>query len=181
MASATGKNILFQIPIMKNLTSEKLKQRFSDSIQDVIEFREELTFIIKKEALLEICEFLKNDPELQYNFLSDVCGVDYPKREKRFEIVYNLYSIPNKWRVRLKINVSENESVSSVTSIWEGANWSEREVFDMFGVKFESHPDLTRILMPDDWVGHPLRKDFPLTKEEITFTYNQHRPPKRIG
>ncbi len=166
---------------MENLTLKKIKEKFSDSILDVIEFREEFTFIIKKEALLEICKFLKNDPELQYNFLSDVCGVDYPEREKRFEVVYNLYSIRNRWRVRLKINVGENESVPSITSIWEGANWHEREVFDMFGVKFENHPDLTRILMPDDWVGHPLRKDFPLTKEEVTFTHNQHRPPKRIG
>jgi NADH-quinone oxidoreductase subunit C len=166
---------------MENLTLKKLKQRFSDSILDIIEFRGEFTFIITKETLLEICEFLKNDSELQYNFLSDVCGVDYPEREKRFEIVYNLYSIPNKWRVRLKIFVGENEPVPSITSIWEGANWPEREIFDMFGIEFENHPDLTRILMPDDWVGHPLRKDFPLTKEEVAFSHNQHRPPKRIG
>lgn len=166
---------------MENLTSKKLKEQFSDSILDIIEFRGESTFIIKKEALLEICKFLKNDSELQYNFLSDICGVDYPEREKRFEIVYNMYSIPYRRRARLKINVGENEPVTSITSIWEGANWSEREIFDMFGVKFENHPDLTRILMPDDWVGHPLRKDFPLTKEEVTFTHNQHRPPKRIG
>ncbi|MGB2697284.1 MAG: NADH-quinone oxidoreductase subunit C [Candidatus Zixiibacteriota bacterium] len=166
---------------MENLTSKKLNEQFSDSILDVIEFREELTFIIKKKALLEICEFLKNDTELQYNFLSDVCGVDYPEREKRFEVVYNLYSISNKLRVRLKINVGEGEPAPSITSIWSGANWPEREVFDMFGIEFENHPDLTRILMPDDWVGHPLRKDFPLTKEEVTFTHNQHKPPKRIG
>jgi NADH-quinone oxidoreductase subunit C len=165
---------------MKNLTSEKLRERFSDSILDIIEFRGELIIIIKKEALLGICDFLKTDPDLQYDFLSDVCGVDYPEKEKRFEVVYNLYSIPNRWRVRLKINVGEDESVPSVTSIWSSANWHEREVFDMFGVKFDNHPDLKRILMPDDWVGHPLRKDFPLTREEVTFTHNKHRPPKRI-
>lgn len=165
---------------MKNLTLEKLKERFGDSIQDVIQFRGELTVIIKKEALLKMCEFLKSDPDLNYDFLSDVCGVDFPEREKRFEVVYNLYSIPNRRRVRLKIEVGETESVTSVTSIWEGANWAEREVFDMFGIEFENHPDLTRILMPDDWVGHPLRKDFPLTKEEVSFTHNQHRPPKRV-
>lgn len=165
---------------MKNLTQEKLKGKFSDSILAVIEFRGEFTFIIKKEALLTICEFLKNDPDLQYNFLSDVCGVDYPEREKRFEVVYNLYSIPRRWRVRLKVNIGEGESVPSVTSIWSSANWHEREVFDMFGVKFDNHPDLRRILMPDDWVGHPLRKDFPLTREEITFSHNKDKPPQIV-
>ena len=165
---------------MENFTLKKLQDRFGDSIKEVIEFRGELTAVIQKDALLEVCGFLKDDPDLRYDFLSDVCAVDFPEREKRFEVVYNLYSIPNGWRVRLKINVGGNESVPSVTSIWEGANWPEREVFDMFGIEFENHPDLTRILMPDDWVGHPLRKDFPLTKEEVSFTHNQHRPPKRV-
>jgi NADH-quinone oxidoreductase subunit C len=163
---------------MENLTLEKLRERFRDSIQDVIGFRGELTILIKMEALLGICDFLKKNPELEYNFLSDVCGVDYPEREKRFEVVYNLYSIPKRWRVRLKINVGEEEPVPSVTSIWSSANWHEREVFDMFGIKFDDHPDLRRILMPDDWVGHPLRKDFPLTREEVTFSHNKARPPK---
>jgi NADH-quinone oxidoreductase subunit C len=166
---------------MKNFTLEKLKTKFADSIQDVIEFRGELTLIIAKGALLEICDFLKNDPDLQYNFLSDVTAVDYPEREKRFEVVYNLYSVPKMWRVRLKVNIGEKEIIPSVTSIWSAANWLEREVFDMLGIEFENHPDLSRILMPDDWKGHPLRKDFPLTKEEVTFTHNQHQPPKRIG
>ena len=165
---------------MENFTLKKLQDRFGDSIKEVIEFRGELTAVIQKDALLEVCGFLKDDPDLRYDFLSDVCGVDFPEREKRFEVVYNLYSIPNRWRVRLKINVGESESIPSVTPIWEGANWPEREVFDMLGIEFENHPDLTRILMPDDWVGHPLRKDFPLTKEEVTFTHNQHKPPKRV-
>ncbi len=165
---------------MKNLTLEKLRTRFADAIQDAIEFRGELTIIIEKTGLLKICDFLKNDLELQYNFLSDVCGVDYPKKEKRFEVVYNLYSIPKRWRVRLKVNIGEEESIPSVTSIWSTANWLEREVFDMFGVEFENHPDLRRILMPDDWLGHPLRKDFPLSREEVAFSYNKDRPPKMV-
>jgi len=163
---------------MDNTTLEKLKEKFSDLILEVIEFRGELTFIIKKEDLIKVCQFLKSDPELKYNFLSDVCGVDFPEKEKRFEVVYNLYSVPNRWRVRLKVRVREGESVPSVTSVWSAANWMEREVYDMFGVKFENHPDLRRILMPDDWVGHPLRKDFPLTKEEITFGYNKDEKPE---
>ncbi len=165
---------------MKNLTLEKLKEKFSDSIQHVTEFRGELTIIITKDGLLGICDFLKKDPDLQYNFLSDVCGADYPRKEKRFEVVYNLYSIAKRWRVRLKVNIGEEESIPSVTSIWSTANWLEREVFDMFGVEFENHPDLRRILMPDDWLGHPLRKDFPLTREEVAFNYNKDRPPKMV-
>jgi len=163
---------------MESITQKKLKEKFPDSILEVIEFRGELTFIIKKKDLIKICEFFKSDPDLKYNFLSDVCGVDFPEREKRFEIVYNLYSIPNQLRVRLKVKVGEDESVSSVTLVWSGADWMEREVYDMFGVKFENHPDLRRILMPDNWVGHPLRKDFPLTREEVTFTHNKDRKPK---
>ena len=163
---------------MDSVTLKKLKEKFSDLILEIIEFRGELTFIIKKEDLIKVCQFLKSDPELKYNFLSDVCGVDYPEKEKRFEVVYNLYSVPNRWRVRLKVRVREGESVPSVTSVWSAANWMEREVYDMFGVKFENHPDLRRILMPDDWIGHPLRKDFPLTREEITFSYNKDKKPE---
>ncbi len=165
---------------MDGPTLEKLKENFSNSILDIIEFRGELTVIIKKEDLIKICEFLKSDPELEYNFLSDVCGVDFPEREKRFELVYNLYSIPNRFRVRLKIRVGEGESVPSVTPVWSGADWMEREVYDLFGIRFDNHPDLRRILLPDDWVGHPLRKDFPLTREEISFSYNQDKKPKII-
>lgn len=163
---------------MDSITLKKLKEKFSDLILEIIEFRGELTFIIKKEDLIKVCQFLKSDPELKYNFLSDVCGVDFPQKEKRFEVVYNLYSVPNRWRVRLKIRVREGESVPSVTSVWSAANWMEREVYDMFGVKFDNHPDLRKILMPDDWIGHPLRKDFPLTREEIIFSYNKDKKPE---
>jgi len=163
---------------MENLTLKKIKENFASSILEVVEYKGQLSLTIKKEDLLLICRYLKDDPELQYNFLSDLCGVDYPKREKRFDIVYNLYSLPFKWRVRLKIKVAEGESVPSLTPIWHTANWHEREVYDMFGVKFDNHPDLQRILMPDDWVGHPLRKDYPLMFEEVAFTHNKDNPPR---
>jgi NADH-quinone oxidoreductase subunit C len=162
---------------MENLTLKKLKENFSDSILEVVEHRSQLSLTIKKENLLLICKFLKDEPELKYNFLSDVCGVDYPQREKRFEIAYNLYSLAFRWRIRLKIKIAEGESILSVTPIWSGANWLEREVYDMFGVKFDNHPDLRRILMPDDWEGHPLRKTYPLTTEEVTFSHNKDKPP----
>jgi len=165
---------------MENFTLKKLKDNFADSILEVNEYRGQISVLIKKEDLLLLCRFLKDEPELKYNFLSDVCAVDYPQREKRCDIIYNLYSLPFRWRVRLKIRLAEGESVPSVTPIWKAANWLEREVFDMFGVKFDNHPDLRRILMPDDWEGHPLRKTYPLTFEEIAFSHNKDNPPKII-
>ncbi|MDH4223470.1 MAG: NADH-quinone oxidoreductase subunit C [candidate division Zixibacteria bacterium] len=163
---------------MVNPTLEKLKENFADSILEIVEHRGQLSVSIKKEALLLICKFLKDEAELKYNFLSDVCGVDYPERGKRFDIIYNLYSLPFRWRVRLKVGLAEGEAINSVTSIWKAANWLEREVFDMFGVKFDNHPDLRRILMPDDWEGHPLRKTYPLTTEEIAFSHNKDKLTK---
>jgi NADH-quinone oxidoreductase subunit C len=165
---------------MENITLKKLKGNFPSSILEVVEYKGQLSITVKKEDLLLICRHLKDDPELQYNFLSDLCGVDYPKREERFDIVYNFYSLPHRWRVRLKIRVAEGESAPSLTPIWQTANWQEREVYDLFGVKFDNHPDLQRILMPDDWIGHPLRKDYPLMFEEVVFTHNKDKPPKII-
>jgi NADH-quinone oxidoreductase subunit C len=166
---------------MNNITLEKLKERFVESILEVGEFKDELTIIVKKEDIVLVCQLLRDDPELFYNFLSDLCGVDYLERKPRFDVVYNLYSIEKNHRVRLKVQVDEGEIVPSVTSVWSGANWFEREAFDMFGIKFDGHPDLRRILMPEDWEGHPLRKDFPLTKEEVMFNYNKERPPRTQG
>ncbi|KPL00094.1 MAG: hypothetical protein AMJ91_05410 [candidate division Zixibacteria bacterium SM23_73_3] len=163
---------------LKNPILTRLKEKFPESILEVAEFRGELTLVVKREDIVPLCTFLRDDPELSFNFLSDLCGVDRLGRKPRFDVVYHLYSLDKGHRVRLKIKVEEGESVLTVTSVWSNANWFERETFDMFGVKFDNHPDLRRILMPEDWVGHPLRKDFPLTKEEVMFTHNKNRPPK---
>ncbi len=144
------------------LVLTKLKERFPESILEVTHFRGETTVFIRKEDIVRVCRFLKEDPDLQYNFLSDLCVVDRLGQEPRFEVVYNLYSIPYALRVRLKVKVSEGGEVDTVTGVWGTANWHEREVFDMFGVRFRGHPDLRRILMPEDWHGHPLRKDYPV-------------------
>lgn len=165
---------------MNNTTLEKLKERFAESILEVIEFRGELTVIIRKEDIVPVCQFLRDNPELSNGFFSDLCGVDWLERKPRFDVVYNLYSIEKNHRIRLKVQVDADESVPSVTSVWSGANWFERETFDMFGIRFNGHPDLRRILMPPDWEGHPLRKDFPLTKEEIMFNYNKDRPQRTV-
>lgn len=139
----------------------KLKEKFADSILEVKEFRGEVTVTVKKENIVAICTFLRDS--LRYNLLSDVTAVDYLGSEPRFMMVYNLYSIPNKDRLRVKAPVEENPAtVDTVSGVWSTANWLEREVFDLFGITFIGHPDLRRILMTDDWVGHPLRKDYPV-------------------
>lgn len=139
----------------------KLKERFAADIVDVKEFRGEVTVIVKKENIVEICNYLKKD--LAFNLLTDVTAVDYLGQEPRFMMVYNMYSIPNKDRLRVKAQVAESScSIDTVSTVWSSADWLEREVYDLFGIIFNNHPDLRRILMTDDWVGYPLRKDYPL-------------------
>jgi NADH-quinone oxidoreductase subunit C len=125
--------------------------------------RQELTVWVEPIALRQACLTLKNDPQLRYNALADITCVDWFPREPRFEVVYHLFSTFNKKHQRLKVRLSgDNASVDSLVPIWPGANFFEREVFDLFGVRFEEHPNLTRIMMPDNWEGHPLRKDYPV-------------------
>lgn len=139
----------------------KLKEKFAAAVLDVKEFRGEVTVTVAKEQIVEICRFLKES--LGYNMLSDLTCVDYYGKDPRFAMVYQLYSLANKDRLRVKAPVGENgASIASMTPVWGGANWLEREVYDMFGIDFAGHPDLRRILMTDDWEGYPLRKDYPL-------------------
>src|SRR3989338_6744831 len=139
-----------------------IKEKYGASILDSFVFRDEATHIIKKDSLLTICGFLKNNSELQFNFLTDIVAVDCLPMKPRFEIIYHLYSIPQKHRLRLKVKVEDSEVVPSVPSLWNSANWAEREAYDMFGIRFEGHPNLKRIYMPENWEGFPLRKDYPL-------------------
>jgi NADH-quinone oxidoreductase subunit C len=125
--------------------------------------RGELTIWVDRTALRQACIALRNDPQLEYNMLSDITCVDWYPNEPRFEVVYQLFSIPKKKYLRLKVRLSGSDaSVDSLTPIWPGANFFEREVFDLFGVRFDEHPNLTRIMMPENWEGHPLRKDYPV-------------------
>ncbi len=120
---------------------------------------------IKKEDLLEFALFLKTDSRLEFDMLSDLFAVDYPKRAERIEVIYNFYSIKNNFRVFIKVRSKTDETeYPSLTPVYNSANWFEREAYDMFGLKFKDHPDLKRILNPDDWDGHPLLKDYPLRK-----------------
>ncbi|MFO7577043.1 MAG: NADH-quinone oxidoreductase subunit C [Pelovirga sp.] len=140
---------------------EKLKAKFSSEILDVVEFRGETTVTVKKEQIVDICTFMRDQGG--YNLLCDLCSVDYLGQAPRFMVVYNLYNIPSKQRIRLKAPVDEQDArINTVSTVWSTANWMERECWDLMGIDFTGHPDQRRILMPEDWEGHPLRKDYPL-------------------
>jgi NADH-quinone oxidoreductase subunit C len=141
----------------------KLKGWKPDALVSSAEFRGQLTVVVRKDDIVEACRFVKSDPDLAFEMVVDITGVDWYRPEGRFEVVYHLYSIVNKCYLRLKVLVDEeNPSVPSVTGIWPGANWHERETYDMFGITFTGHPDLRRMYMPEDFEYHPLRKDFPV-------------------
>jgi len=142
-----------------------VRTRFPQAVVETVEFRDEQTIVLLPEHLLVVCTYLQK--QLQFTFLSSVTAVDWLEREPRFDIVYHLLSIPRLSELRLKVRVGqqseEHPSVPTVTGVWPGANWYEREVYDLFGITFAGHPDLRRILMPIDWTTYPLRKDYPLT------------------
>lgn len=152
--------------IEENLTVKKLKERFPGHILDVGEFRDQVYVYVHKGGIIEVLRFLRDDEELCYDFLTDLTAVDNLGKDPRFEVVYNLYSIRYRHSFRVKVSLGEEESIPSCVEVWETANWHEREVFDMFGIRFDGHPDLRRILMSDDYPWHPLRKDFPLQGPE---------------
>ncbi len=134
-----------------------------DAVTGVKFDRDEMTIYIERSAIREACALLRDNANCPFNLLSDVTAVDWYPAEPRFEVIYHLFSIRNKERVRLKVRLnSDMTAVDSVTSVWPAANYFEREVFDLFGVRFNGHPYLRRIMMPEDWEGHPLRKDYPV-------------------
>ncbi|MEP9411059.1 MAG: NADH-quinone oxidoreductase subunit C [Candidatus Brocadia sp.] len=140
-----------------------IKKYFPEAVAGLNIFRDELTLIVKKNCIVDIARFLKENEELDFNFLSDICGVDRVETDDVFEVVYHLYSIQKNHRVRLKVSVPPDEPcIPTVTGVWRTADWHERETYDMFGIKFDGHPDLRKILTPEDFEGHPLRKDYPL-------------------
>ena len=141
-----------------NSTVDTLKSVFPNSILEEPKFRDEISVRVPKHEIISILKYLKENQK--FEFLMDLCGIDYPNREKRFDVVYHLFSLAQKRRIRVKIAVGENETVPSATPLWKSANWNERETFDMFGVHFDAHPNLKRILCHKDFVGYPLRKDY---------------------
>jgi len=158
-----------------NPTADRLKEQFPDAVIAVREMAGEQTVVVDREKVVDILQFLRDDEELQYNFLSDLTAVDFLGRVPRFEVVYHLLSMPNKRRVRLKVLVEDGRPAPSVVSVYPTANFLEREVYDLFGIEFHGHPSLRRILLPEDWEGHPLRKDYPLGDEPVAFSHNEDR------
>src|SRR5256714_10351457 len=154
---------------------KKLRAQFGEAVIEATEFLGQLSVRLAPTHIVRVCESLRRDAETPFDLLCDVTCVHWPERaETPFEVVYNLYSIKANTRVRLKVWTSE--SVGSVTGIWPTANWLEREVYDLFGVTFTNHPDMRRLLLPPDWQGHPLRKEYPLKPVENAWT-RKHLPP----
>lgn len=142
----------------------RLRARFGEAIGEATKDRGQAIVLVGRDRLLEVCHYLKR--EEKFNFLTDLTAIDRYSGEKRFEVVYNLYSFPHNERLRVKVRLADSETVASVTGIWGAANWLEREAYDMFGIRFDGHPDLRRILLPEDWKGHPLRKDYDIIRQD---------------
>lgn len=140
------------------------KETFGDGILRAATYREQDFFEVNADTLVPLLVVLRD--AYDYEYLVEETAVDYPKDEKRFELVYIVYSFERNHRIRLKTRVAEEEEMTSAVSVYAGANWMEREIYDMFGVRFAGHPDLRRILMPDEWQGHPLRKDYGIIQQD---------------
>lgn len=170
---------------MNDKIEQFLKENFSDAFVAADTFRGMLSVQIDPAQLKNVCQALQEDSELDIKYLSDITVVDWFEHDQasrgRYEVVYNLYSFRHKHRFFIKIRLNEdNTRVDSLIDLWAGANWMEREAYDLFGIEFEGHPDLRKILTPEDLEGHPLRKDFPLTYEQPRFTWNKDDPPEVI-
>lgn len=161
-------------------TLTALKEKFGAAVEDITEFRGETTVTVTKTALVDVLSFLKETPELGFAFLADLTAYDDWPEEPRFKVIYQLRALTNMTNLRVKCAVHGDEpSLATITPVHRGANWQERELFDMFGLHFTGHPDLRRLLMPSDWEGHPLRKDYPLGYEEVQFTFNFNEIDKK--
>ena len=142
---------------------ETLRQRFEGQVVESGTAHGQTWAVVKRDSLAGMCRFLKEDPDIKMDYLIDITAVDWLPKTPRFEVVYNMHSMRHGSRLRLKVPVEEGDaSVPTVSGVWRTANWHERETYDMFGIVFAGHPDMRRILMPDDWEGYPLRKDYPL-------------------
>lgn len=158
--------VSLQTPLNNEFAS-RFRVQFGPALRDAIEDRKQAILVVDRERLAEIALHLR-DAE-NFEMLSDLTAVDWPRREKRFDVVLNLYSFAKNERLRLKVHAADGEKVPSVAGVWPTANWLEREVFDMFGIVFSGHPDLKRILLPDEWQGYPLRKDYDILQQDTAW------------
>lgn len=170
---------------MEDRLRKIFNEQFSEALIKEETFRGQLSFYVEADKLFDICQALYENSEIDVRMLTDITSVDWLGHAKevdgRFELIYTLYSIKDKFRFLIRTGLpADNPKIASVVDIWAGANWMEREVFDLMGIIFEGHPDLRKIITADDLDGHPLRKDFPLTWEQPKFTWNQDDPPEVI-
>ena len=153
----------------QSITIQRLNERFGDRVE-VMPSIDMDCVKVRREDIVDVCSFLRNEDDLDYDLMRDLTCVDYINETPRFEVVYHLYSIYHGHEVRLKARVEESDpTIDTITSVWIGANWYEREAYDMYGVKFNGHPDLRRLLMYPEFEGYPLRKDYPVDKEQPLF------------
>lgn len=162
----------------------KTKRAFSEAVQEVIHFLDELTIVVKRESLVDVCMFLRDDPELGFNVMCDLCAVDMWPELPRFEVNLHLLQLPERSqpaqgakRLRVKVRLEEHDaSIPTLTAVWPSAAWYEQEMSELFGISFEGHPDPRPLLLPEDWEGPPpLRRDVPVHVEEVAFSFNQER------
>ncbi len=153
----------------KSAALNRLIECKGDAVVSTHENLGDATALVRRERIVEVLTFLRDDPECSFEFAMDLTGVDYLGETPRFEVVYHLYSLARKQRIRIKVRLPEEDpSIDSAVSVWPGIDWYEREAFDMYGIVFRGHPNLKRILMYEGFVGHPLRKDYPKTKRQPT-------------
>ena len=158
--------VQLQTPLNNELVG-RVRAKFAAALLEAIEDRKQAILTVECGRLAEVAQYLRD--EEKFDLLSDLTAVDWPKREKRFDVVLNLYSFAKNERLRVKARAGDGEQVPSVAGVWPTANWLEREAFDMFGIIFAGHPNLTRILLPDEWQGYPLRKDYDIIEQDTSW------------
>ncbi|RMG96882.1 MAG: NADH-quinone oxidoreductase subunit C [Chloroflexi bacterium] len=158
---------------LDNLVVEKIKTAYPEALEEIVDFRDERTLYIKQAHIKNVCQLLRDDPDLQFNFLTDICADDLLPETPRFAVNYHLVSMPNKYRLRLRVRVEDPEKgPETMAELWPIATWLEIEVWDLMGIRFKGNNSLRRLFLPEDWQGHPLRKDYPLGYEEVQFSFN---------
>jgi NADH-quinone oxidoreductase subunit C len=178
-----AREMYFDEDVERHPAVRVLREAMPDAIIEIVRFRDETTIHIKASLLREVCSILRGHDRVGFNFLTDVTAVDMLRLRDnpRFDVVVMLYSLKNRVRLRLKAGVNDGEPCPSLVPLWNGANWLEREAYDMFGIIFEGHPNLKRMLLPDDWdEGFPLRKDYPLRGWKEFPVYNTERTVGRV-
>ncbi|MBI4278609.1 MAG: NADH-quinone oxidoreductase subunit C [Armatimonadetes bacterium] len=166
---------------MTHRAAVALRAAFAETVVEETVFRGELTLVVDRARIRDVLRHLRDDPTCRFDVLIDLTAVDLRPSAPCFEVVYHLYSTAHNERARIKVRVPEDDTVvPSACEVWPAADWAEREVYDLFGITCTGHPDLRRILMPDDWEGHPLRKDYPLTEEPVAFEGHEPKLPSAI-